>query len=236
MLKILLADSDRLFLEFAKTFLRKTGVEVLSCLNGEELLGIMRERTPDLIFLSTTMPIKNGLECFQSIKQDNVLNSTIIVMTSISGKEEELDKYRNAGVDELLVKPISRHTLMATVKKFLDLEKRYNSRFGAQFPVYYGMTASKLLTGNSINLSASGQFVETASVSPMDTELVVQFQLPGTDTSIHCKAKVAWVNKPHALTRPTLPPGMGLKFIDLTRENEAAINEYLRKELIAPLL
>jgi len=236
MLKILLADADRLFLELAKTFLRKTGVEVLSCINGEELLEMMRETNPDLVFLSTNLPFRNGLECFQSIKQDELLNSIPIVMTSSSGKGEEFERCRKAGADELLVKPISRHTFMATVNKFLDLEKRYNSRFGARFPVYYGFTSSEPFTGNSINLSTSGQFVETGSVSPIDTELVVKFLLPGTNTCIHCKAKVAWVNKRESMVRPTLPPGMGLKFLNLTREDESAISEYLRKELITPLL
>jgi CheY-like chemotaxis protein len=129
MLKILLADADRLFLELAKTFLRKTGVEVLTCMNGNELLELIRDKNPDLVFLSTNMPSGNGLECFQSIKQDEVLRSITIVMTSATGKGEEFDKYVKAGADELLVKPISRHTFMATVNKFLNLEKRYNSRF-----------------------------------------------------------------------------------------------------------
>jgi uncharacterized protein (TIGR02266 family) len=236
MLKILLADADRLFLELAKTFLRKTGVEVLSCMNGNELLELMRDKNPDLVFLSTNMPSRNGLECFHSIKQDEDLRSITIVMTSSTGKGEEFDKCLKAGADELLVKPINRHTFMATVNKFLDLEKRYNSRFGARFPVFFGFTASDLFTGNSINLSTSGQFVGTESVMPIDTELVVKFQLPGTNTYVQCKAVVAWVNKPGAMVRLTLPQGMGLKFLNLTRENESAISEYLRKELITPLL
>ena len=46
-MKILLADAGRPFLEIAKTFVRKSGVEVLSCMNGEELLEIRREKNLD---------------------------------------------------------------------------------------------------------------------------------------------------------------------------------------------
>jgi CheY-like chemotaxis protein len=54
MLKILLADADRIFLELGKTFLRKTGVEVFTCMNGEEVLSIMRKERPDLVIFVNT--------------------------------------------------------------------------------------------------------------------------------------------------------------------------------------
>jgi uncharacterized protein (TIGR02266 family) len=236
MLKILLADADRIFLELGKTFLRKTGVEVFTCMNGEEVLSIMRKERPDLVILSTHMQISTGLECLRKIKRDESLKSIPVVVVSSTGKEEELEKCRIAGADDLLVKPVSRHTFMQTVNNLISLEKRINSRFETYIPVSYGFESPESFTSHAINLGTGGQFVEATTAFPVDTELEVKFMLPNTDVCIQCKARVAWVNRLGALVKPALPPGMGLKFLDLTQKDITAIQEYLRKELITPLL
>jgi len=235
-LKILLADSDRVFLELGKTFLRKTGVKVLSCTNGGEAVEIVRKESPNLVFLSTNMAFKNGLECLQSIKMNETSKNIPVVMLATSGCDEAIEKFRLAECDEVILKPVSQHTFLGTVKKFLDLEKRIKSRFEVRIAVDFGLESKESFTGYSANLSTGGLFLETSDTFPVNTELLLNFLLPKTDIHVQCNARVAWVNRLGSLVKPSLLPGMGLQFLNLTQENDTTIQEYLRKEHISRLL
>lgn len=234
--KILLADSDRIFHELGKTYLRKTGVEVLSCMTGEEAVRITMQQRPDLVFMSSKLAIKNKLECLNSIKMNGSTKDIPIVIVSACGHHEEIEKCREARCDEIIFKPVSRQTFLTSVNKYLDLEKRLTSRFDVSFPVSFGLEPGSFLAGSSVNLSAGGLFVESRNAFPVNTKLTVDFLLPDTDIRIQCKARVAWLNCLGALVKPSLSPGMGLQFLNLTQEDEVAIKAYLRKEHISRIL
>ena len=234
--KILLADSDRIFLELGKTFLRKTGVEVLSCTNGEEVVGIVSKESPDLVFMSSSIAVKNGLECLHAIKMNEASRDIPVVMVSTSGCDEEIEKCRLAKCDKVILKPVSRHTFLATINEFLDLEKRIDSRFETRLYVNFCDETQASFSSYSANLSTGGLYLEAKDNFPINTELRLNFLLPNTNVRIQCKASVAWVNCLGSLVKPSLRPGMGLRFIDLTKEYEAAIKEYLRDEHISRLL
>jgi len=93
--------------------------------------------------------------------------------------------------------------------------------------VSYGPVKTKLSTDYSVNMSSGGVFIETVSVLPVHTPLFVKFELPGREKPIVCKARVAWINGPEALKSPTLPPGMGLQFLGLSRAHVKAIEAVL---------
>ncbi len=62
-------------------------------------------------------------------------------------------------------------------------------------------------------MSTGGMFIETSELLPVDTLLMVELMLPGKETPMACKARVAWTNGPHTLKKQSLPYGMGLQFL-----------------------
>jgi CheY-like chemotaxis protein/Tfp pilus assembly protein PilZ len=230
--KILLADSHMTFLELLKTYLRKTGVTVLSCSSGEAAFSLALQETPDLVFISTNLTGKNGLDCLQALKMNGSTKDIPVVIILTSGHPEVIENCRLAQCDEVLCKPVSRQIFLTTVNKYLDLEKRLTSRFNVAFPVHFSPGFKESFIGSSVNLSACGLFLESRNIFPVGTELTLDFILPNTDIDIHCKARVTWVNCLGALRKPSLPQGTGLQFLNLTLENETAIKVFLRKEYI----
>ena len=95
--------------------------------------------------------------------------------------------------------------------------------------VYYGVDNQKLMSNYSVNMSTGGIFLETFHPLPVDTQIILEFMLPVNSRLITCKARVAWVNKHEALIKPSLPPGMGVQFLDLSLENIQLLRNYLRK-------
>src|SRR5690349_4959344 len=102
---------------------------------------------------------------------------------------------------------------------------------------YYGQ--EKLLKNYTVNISTGGVFIETGDILPVDTILHVQFRLPdtepNTDTIITCTARVAWTNEPGHLKKLSLPPGMGLQFVDLLLDDMYVIRNYLNKGNFVPI-
>jgi uncharacterized protein (TIGR02266 family) len=114
------------------------------------------------------------------------------------------------------------------------LDNRANPRYLTRIAIFYGPYQNQILTDYSINMSTGGVFIESSIILPEDTELTVKFNLPESDTIIIVKSRVAWTNDPGALKKISLPPGMGLQFLDLCSEDMYAIRTYLVKGAFVP--
>jgi uncharacterized protein (TIGR02266 family) len=155
-------------------------------------------------------------------------------MVTTSGRDEDLQLCRDAGCDEIVLKPINRHHFMETARKFLSLTERAAPRYSARLSIHFGPDADSLLSDYIINLSTGGVFLETFSLMPVDTPLFAEFVLPHKNTTIRCKAKVAWVNHPEMIKNPSLPVGMGLQFQDISMVDMDAIRDYIKTENLLP--
>jgi DNA-binding response OmpR family regulator len=95
MMKIVVADDDRMFRKAAETTLRRQGYAVTTASDGEEALQLIRAERPDIIVLDLIMPKLQGFDVLQVLKQDS-LTATIpvIVLSSLTqeqDKQEALD-------------------------------------------------------------------------------------------------------------------------------------------------
>jgi uncharacterized protein (TIGR02266 family) len=107
-------------------------------------------------------------------------------------------------------------------------------RFDADLVICYGPEQKQLKADYAVNMSIGGVFIKTTKTLPVDTPVVVKFKLTDNDTLISCNARVAWTNEPGALLNQSLPPGMGLKFIDLSLVDFRALRDFLHKDYFAP--
>jgi CheY-like chemotaxis protein len=234
--RILLADGDQIFLELGKTFLRKTGVEVLTARTGETALTLIREARPKLVFMSCRMREESGNHYLDRIRADESLRETPVVMVMTSRDLEEAQRYLSMGCADTLCKPVSRKAFFDVVNRFIDLQKRVAPRFRDRFQVNYGFSLPPDLTGNSCNLSTGGLFMETNDPYPVGTYLNINFMLPDSDHAVNCRARVSWINRPEHLSRVDLPPGLGLGFVDLNPGDLSAIRNYLMIEHVSKRL
>lgn len=102
--KILLAEDEEIMRNLLKDKLIKEGYEVLVSNNGEEALKMMQETKPDLVLLDIVMPQKGGFEVMEEMKKSPVLSSIPIIIISNSGQIMELEKAKELGAKDWLVK------------------------------------------------------------------------------------------------------------------------------------
>ena len=113
---ILLVEDNALNMEIAECILTELGAEVTKAWNGKEAVDIFAASAPghfDLILMDIMMPEMGGREATCSIRAMNRpdAKSVLIMAMSANSLQEDIQKNRNAGMNDHISKPISSDKL-----------------------------------------------------------------------------------------------------------------------------
>jgi CheY-like chemotaxis protein len=100
----LIVDDDRDFAESLAMTLEGRDCEVTIAYTGEEAIETFPDHDFDLSFMDMRLPGKTGLESFAELKKVDP-NARVVLMTGY-GMEGLLEQARDAGVREVLSKPL----------------------------------------------------------------------------------------------------------------------------------
>jgi DNA-binding response OmpR family regulator len=104
MKKILFVEDEPHLQKEVGEILTQEGFEVLSALDGEEGLELIKKEKPDLILLDLILPKKDGFEVLKEMKEDEDLkNIPVIVLTNLEGMGD-VEKAMSLGATTYLVK------------------------------------------------------------------------------------------------------------------------------------
>ncbi len=118
MAKILIVDDAAFMRMMVKDNLKKAGYsDFLEAGDGEDAVNKYTENKPDLVILDITMPIKDGIEALQAIKQMNP--QAKVIMCSAMGQEGMVVEAIKLGALDFIVKPFKPDRLIQTVKNVL---------------------------------------------------------------------------------------------------------------------
>lgn len=118
MAKILIVDDAAFMRMMVKDNLKKAGYsDFLEAGDGEDAVEKYTEHKPDLVLLDITMPIKDGIQTLQAIKQMNA--QAKVIMCSAMGQEGMVVEAIKLGALDFIVKPFKPERLIQTVKNVL---------------------------------------------------------------------------------------------------------------------
>ncbi len=86
--------------------------------DGQEGLGRIRNDKFDLILLNVAMLDFSGKDVIESLKQDELIDSTNIVIFTASSNQRLFDEMKNSGVKEVFKKPCSIDDLAEVIEKY----------------------------------------------------------------------------------------------------------------------
>lgn len=112
---ILLVEDDKMNQFVAKKMLSKVEVKLEIANHGEEAVDYCLIHHYDLILMDVQMPIMNGLEATQLIRQKGLNTSTPIIALTADIQDVTKEKALNAGMNGVLTKPFNRSSLLDTV-------------------------------------------------------------------------------------------------------------------------
>lgn len=121
---VVVADDDPRLLRLVQFNLQQSGYRVLTAPDGNRALRLAETENPDLLLLDIRMPLMDGLEVCQRVR--NFSTVPIIIVTA---KDSEEDKVAglDVGADDYLTKPFAAPELMARVRAVLRRAKLYSA-------------------------------------------------------------------------------------------------------------
>jgi CheY-like chemotaxis protein len=123
-LKILVAEDNSINIQVARYILSPLASELVFVLNGEEAVEHYLTNKYDLIFMDVVMPVMNGYEATEKIRQIELESGTderipIVAMTA-NNMYEEIQNCLKIGMDAFISKPFNTHDV-SNVLKTLEL-------------------------------------------------------------------------------------------------------------------
>src|SRR3990167_9811406 len=103
-IKVAIIEDEEVLLNVLENKLKKEGFDVVTALDGEIGIKVIRESLPDIILLDIIMPKVNGFEVLAQLNQDHVLAKIPVIIISNSGQPVEIDKALSLGAKDYLVK------------------------------------------------------------------------------------------------------------------------------------
>ena len=119
--KILTVDDNGMNRELFKGLLRDSGADIDAVSGGREAVSLLEKKSFDIIFLDHMMPEMDGIETLRVIKDRNLSDAPVIVLTAntVAGARE---MYLSEGFDDYLAKPVTGRMLYGVLKKYLPQE------------------------------------------------------------------------------------------------------------------
>jgi CheY-like chemotaxis protein len=120
--KLLLADDSVTIQKVVELILAEEDYIIKSVSNGEEALAFLTTFNPDIVLADTEMPVMNGYELCEKIKQDPATNTIPVVL--LTGAFEPLDEARaqQVGADDSLIKPFEAQELIQKIDAALAVK------------------------------------------------------------------------------------------------------------------
>lgn len=102
----LVVDDDPGMVFLCSTLLARAGYSVASAQNGREAMKKIESQKPDVVFLDLMMPIMNGFEVCERVKNDPETRDIVIAVISALDSKIDQDYARSLGANLYFPKPI----------------------------------------------------------------------------------------------------------------------------------
>ncbi len=168
-MRILLVDDNPTALELLRERLASFTFDVTSATNATQALELLsqadqtEERPFRLVLMDWRMPGLNGIEAGHRIKQNTIGLSTVppVILITAYGREEVMQQAEDAGLDAILIKPVSPSVMFDTIIRVLSGEGDLDSIHETRIPPTRRLSGRVLLVeDNVINQQVAQELLE----------------------------------------------------------------------------
>ena len=124
---ILVVDDILKNLQVIGNILEEEDYEISVATCGEEALEMVEVEVPDLILLDTSMPVMNGWEVLERLRQNGEVGETPVIMVTARCEVQDINTASSYGISDYVAKPFDFAKLMEKISKALE-NKKVSSR------------------------------------------------------------------------------------------------------------
>lgn len=115
---VVLVEDDADIREIAQLALAQGGgLEVEVCKRGRAALEVIPEVQPDLVLLDVMMPGIDGIEVLERLRENSETAEIPVIFLTAKAQPAEIDRYRQMGVVDVIVKPFEAMELAGRVRE-----------------------------------------------------------------------------------------------------------------------
>lgn len=118
---VLIVDDAPLNRLVVQKMLEQFSFNVREAENGLEAMKEFYYLTPDIVLLDIMMPVMDGFEVIEAIRENPAWNNVKIVVLSALSTNEDIVKAYGLGADDFITKPIVMDKLLNTIAKLLGI-------------------------------------------------------------------------------------------------------------------
>ena len=123
MLKVLLVDDEPFIVQGLSALIdwEKEGFEIVGTAgNGSEAVEFLKSNPVDLILADIKMPVMNGLDAAKAIRELSRPDAPTVPIIALSANAfaEDIQKSKNAGINEHLAKPLEMDKVLKVIASY----------------------------------------------------------------------------------------------------------------------
>lgn len=125
---VLIVDDNKELLSFMNSIL-ENNYTVLQAINGQDGIKKALQNIPDLIVSDIMMPIADGIELCNTLKENELTSHIpIVLLTAKSGTDSKIEGLRT-GADAYVTKPFNVQTFLIRVQKLIEVRKQIKKHY-----------------------------------------------------------------------------------------------------------
>ena len=121
--KVLIIDDEPDLVDTIQCRLDFDGYEVITAENGKEGLEKAGKEKPDIILMDYAMPIMNGPETLERLRNHPELKRIPVIMVTASAEAQSVEKVCSYGIADYIVKPFDFAVLVDKITSVLENKK-----------------------------------------------------------------------------------------------------------------
>lgn len=129
---ILVVDNDENNRILLESMLGNVGFKMTEATNGMECLEVLHTTPVDLVLLDLAMPVMDGHQTFQKIRQEDELKQIPVIAITAAVLKNQDKELLNEGFDDCITKPFNYSDFFQKLSEALDLEYTYQEKVQSQ--------------------------------------------------------------------------------------------------------
>ena len=126
---VLVVDDNTEFLDFLQTALQPQFRRVFRARDGEAALHVLRQQQPDLVVSDVMMPVMDGYQLCQTIKEDiEISHIPVVLLTAKNDTESQKIGYK-LGADAYIAKPFDVELLVSVIETQLRRRELFRQKY-----------------------------------------------------------------------------------------------------------
>jgi CheY-like chemotaxis protein len=169
--KILIVDDNEKNRTLFRDILLPLGFETTEAVNGKDALTKAKKLHPKLIIMDLKMPVMDGIEATQHIRNNAALKEIIVIGVSASAFDTTKEASFKAGCNDFLTKPIHIDNLLGLLQKHLKLEWVYEEPSAIEVGEQQFLKTSPWVVPSKEDLETILEFAEISHITGIQQSL-----------------------------------------------------------------